>query len=94
MQKVVGSNPISRLPVDDQQVLNHIDELVKEEERLLHAHESDGLSPEEHAKLDQVRVQLDQTWDLLRQRRSLRQYGENPDEASVRDSGTVEDYEQ
>jgi Protein of unknown function (DUF2630) len=94
MQKVVGSNPISRLPVDDQQVLNHIDELVQEEERLLHAHESDGLSPEEHAKLEQVRVQLDQTWDLLRQRRSLRQYGENPDEASVRDAGTVEDYEQ
>ena len=94
MQKVVGSNPISRLPVDDQQVLNHIDELVQEEERLLHAHESDGLSPEEHAKLEKVRVQLDQTWDLLRQRRSLRQYGENPDEASVRDAGTVEDYEQ
>jgi len=82
------------LPVDDQQVLNHIDELVQEEERLLHAHESDGLSAEEHAKLEQVRVQLDQTWDLLRQRRSLRQYGENPDEASVRDAGTVEDYEQ
>jgi hypothetical protein len=82
------------LPVDDQQVLNHIDELVQEEERLLHAHESDGLSPEEHTKLEQVRVQLDQTWDLLRQRRSLRQYGENPDEASVRDAGTVEDYEQ
>ena len=92
MQKVVGSNPISRLPVDDQQVLNHIDELVQEEERLLHAHESDGLSPEEHAKLEQVRVQLDQTWDLLRQRRSLRQYGENPDEASPRATSTVEDY--
>jgi hypothetical protein len=82
------------LPVDDQQVLSHIDELVQEEERLLHAHENDGLSPEEHAKLEQVRVQLDQTWDLLRQRRSLRQYGENPDEASLRDPDTVEDYEQ
>lgn len=78
--------------MDDQQVLNHIDELVQEEERLLHAHENDGLSPEEHAKLEQVRVQLDQTWDLLRQRRSLRQYGENPDEASARPEQEVENY--
>jgi uncharacterized protein DUF2630 len=80
--------------MDDQQVQNRIDELVQEEERLLHAHENQGLSEEEHARLEQLRVQLDQFWDLMRQRRSLRQYGEDPDEASLRDPGTVEDYEQ
>ena len=80
--------------VDDQQVLTRIDELVQEEERLLHAHEDEGLSDKEHARLEDLRVQLDQAWDFLRQRRSLRQYGLNADEASERDPGTVEGYEQ
>ena len=80
--------------VDDQQVLSRIDELVQEEERLLHAHENEGLSDEEHARLKELQVQLDQAWDYLRQRRSLRQYGLDPDEASPRDPETVEDYEQ
>jgi hypothetical protein len=78
--------------MDDQEVLKRIDELVQEEERLLHAHEGDGLSSEDHARMEELKVQLDKTWDYLRQRRALRQYGENPDEASVRDGGTVEDY--
>ncbi|MFN8162304.1 MAG: DUF2630 family protein [Solirubrobacterales bacterium] len=79
--------------MDDQQVLSRIDELVREEEQLLHRHEGEGLSPEEHSRLEELKVQLDQAWDYLRQRRSLRQYGEDPDEASQRDSGTVENYE-
>lgn len=80
--------------MDDKQVLNRIEELVQEEERLLHAHEGDRLSPEERARLEQVKVQLDQAWDLLRQRRSLRQYGFDPDEASRRAPETVEHYRQ
>jgi hypothetical protein len=79
--------------MDDQQVTDHIDELVKEEERLLHSHEGEGLSDEEHARLEQIKVKLDQYWDLLRQRRSHEQYGLDPDEASVRDADTVEGYE-
>ena len=78
--------------MDDQEVLNRIDELVKEEERLLHAHEGDGLSSEDHARMEQLKVRSTRLGDYLRQRRALRQYGENPDEASVRDGGTVEDY--
>ena len=78
--------------MDDQQVLNHIDELVKEEEALLHRHEGEGLSSEDHARMEELKVQLDKLWDYLRQRRSLRQYGDNPDDASMRDGGTVEDY--
>ncbi len=81
--------------MDDQQVLSRIDELVREEEALLHRHEAEEapLSPEENARLEQLKVQLDQAWDYLRQRRALRQYGEDPDEASTRDPGTVENYE-
>jgi hypothetical protein len=79
--------------MEDQQVLSRIDELVQEEEQLLHRHEGESsLSPEEHARLEQLKAQLDQVWDYLRQRRALRQHGENPDEASTRDTGTVEGY--
>jgi Protein of unknown function (DUF2630) len=78
--------------MDDQQVLGRIDELVQEEERLLHRHEGDGLSSEDHARMEELKLQLDKMWDYLRQRRALRQYGDNPDDASMRDGGTVEDY--
>jgi hypothetical protein len=78
--------------MDDQQILNRIDELVQEEAALLHRHEQEGLDSEEEARMEELKVQLDKTWDYLRQRRALRQYGENPDDASMRDGGTVEDY--
>ena len=78
--------------MDDQRILNRIDELVQEEEQLLHRHESEGLDSEEEARMEELKVQLDKAWDYLRQRRALRQYGENPDDASMRDGGTVEDY--
>ena len=79
--------------MDDQQVLSRIDDLVKEEEQLLHRHEGESsLSPEENARLEELKVQLDQAWDYLRQRRALRQYGDDPDDASPRDAGTVEGY--
>jgi hypothetical protein len=79
--------------MDDQQVLSRIDSLVQEEEELLHRHEGESsLSPEEHARLEELKVQLDQAWDYLRQRRALRQYGENPEDASGRDAATVEGY--
>jgi hypothetical protein len=80
--------------MDDQQVLNRIDQLVKEEEDLLHRHEGEGLNDDEHARLEELRLQLDKAYDYLRQRRSLREAGENPDDASMRDGGTVEEYEQ
>ncbi len=80
--------------MDDQQVLDRIDQLVREEEELLHRHEGEGegLTSDEHARMEELKVQLDKMWDYLRQRRALRQYGDNPDDASVRDGGTVEDY--
>ena len=47
---------------------------------------------EEHARLNEVEVQLDQCWDLLRQRDALRAVGANPDDAAVRPPSTVEGY--
>jgi len=80
--------------MDDQQVLDRIDQLVKEEERLLHRHEGEGLDDDEHARLEELQVQLDKAYDYLRQRRALRRAGDDPDDASMRDGGTVESYEQ
>src|SRR5436190_22738358 len=78
--------------MDDEQVLSRIDELVKEEEHPLHRHESEPLSDEERARLQEVEARLDSAWDFLRQRRSLRQYGMDPDDAAPRDPDTVESY--
>ncbi len=76
---------------NDQSVLGHIDQLVKEEERL---YAKNGLTEEEQARLAEVKVALDQCWDLLRQRRALREFGEDPDKAKVRPAKIVENYEQ
>jgi hypothetical protein len=75
----------------DQRVLSHIDQLVKEEERL---YAQNGLSADERAHLDELKVELDQCWDLLRQRRALREFGDDPDKAKVRPAKIVENYEQ
>jgi len=75
----------------DQTVLGHIDQLVKEEERLYGQGE---LSVDDRKRLSDLKVELDQCWDLLRQRRALREFGEDPDKAKVRPAKTVENYEQ
>jgi hypothetical protein len=80
--------------MDDQRVLDRINELVEEEDGLLHRHEGEGLDDDEHARLEELQVQLDKAYDYLRQRRALRRSGQDPDGASMRDGGTVEDYEQ
>jgi hypothetical protein len=76
----------------DRPTQDHIEALVAEEHRLLEAHGSGGLSPDERARLEHVRVELDRLWDLLRQRRARRDAGLDPDGASERDADTVEGY--
>lgn len=79
----------------DAEVQGHIEELVAEEHELMHRHASgDGLSDEEHTRLEQVRVELDRYWDLLRQRRAREEFGLDPDFAKLRDEKTVENFEQ
>jgi Protein of unknown function (DUF2630) len=83
-----------RTPATDQPVLNHIQELVKDEHRLYEQGEQVPLSDTDRQKLAKVEVELDQCWDLLRQRRALRVAGRDPDMAQVRSAQVVEKYEQ
>lgn len=78
----------------DQPVLNHIQDLVKEEHQLYAQGERVTLTDTERQQLAKVQVELDQCWDLLRQRRALREAGRNPDLAQVRSAQVVEKYEQ
>jgi hypothetical protein len=73
----------------DQTVLKHIEELVAEEKKL---YAKGSVSDKEKQQLDQINVELDRCWDLLRQRRALREFGRNPDEAEVRPARTVENH--
>jgi hypothetical protein len=78
----------------DDQIHNRIEELVAEEHELYDRAAEGALSESEHRRLESIKVGLDQCWDLLRQRRALREAGRNPDAAQVRDPEVVERYEQ
>jgi hypothetical protein len=80
--------------VDDRAIFERIQALVDEEHTLERGRTGVGLSAEEARRLDDVEVQLDQCWDLLRQRRARRRAGLDPDEAEARDAATVEHYQQ
>jgi hypothetical protein len=73
----------------DQTVLGHIEQLVAEEKKLYAKGE---VSDAEKDRLGQINVELDRCWDLLRQRRGLREFGRNPDDAEVRPAKVVENY--
>ncbi len=77
--------------MEDGKVLKHIKELTDEEERL---YTRGNLSDKEVKRLHQMKIELDQCWDLLRQREGLRDAGKNPDAARVRPPDIVENYEQ
>ena len=77
--------------MEDQSILKRIQHLVDEEHRL---YGDSNRSPEDHKRYEALQVELDQCWDLLRQRRAKREFGDDPDEAKVRDPKVVERYEQ
>jgi Protein of unknown function (DUF2630) len=82
--------------MSDENIATRIERLVAEEHELLGREESDrnaeGSLETDRERLDAVKVELDRCWDLLRQRRALRDAGADPDDARVRDAGTVERY--
>jgi hypothetical protein len=78
-------------PGGDAGVIGKIEALVHEEQHLYSRGELDDHSK---GRLEKIQVELDQCWDLLRQRRALREFGENPDQAKVRPASIVEKYEQ
>jgi len=78
----------------DKEVLARIDELIEEEKSLRARTTGTGLSAQERDRLRILEERLDQCWDLLRQRRALAEFAEDPDEASVRPISEVESYRQ
>ena len=73
----------------DQTVLDHIQRLVAEEERIF----GQGVkSDSDRDRLKELGIALDQAWDLLRQRRALREFGHDPSDAQVRPAEVVEKY--
>jgi hypothetical protein len=75
----------------DKSVLKHIEELIAEEQKL---YSKNHLKEDEKLQLDAMQIELDQYWDLLRQRRALRDAGDDPDQARLRGPDIVENYEQ
>ena len=78
----------------DEQVHGRIEELVSEEHELWNREAAGTASDDDRQRLEAVKVALDQCWDLLRQRRALREFGEDPNHAKVRPASVVEKYEQ
>ena len=78
--------------MDDTEILKHITELVNEEHELMNLSEAGGLEDTQHARMKALEVSLDQCWDLLRQRRALREMGRDPADAHVRPAEVVEKY--
>lgn len=82
--------------MDDQNIAARIENLVAEEHELRHREQSDSADESrlegDRERLRAVQVELDQCWDLLRQRRAREEFGQDPDEAQARDADTVERY--
>lgn len=77
----------------DADILTEVNKLVAEEQELRSALQHREIDEStEHQRLRSIEVQLDQCWDLLRQRRALRESGGNPDDASARPADEVEGY--
>jgi Protein of unknown function (DUF2630) len=84
--------------MSDESIAARIERLVDEEHELRNREQADVTNEEalegDRERLRSVEVELDRCWDLLRQRRALRDAGADPEGAHVRDAGTVEGYQQ
>ncbi|HYV59318.1 MAG TPA: DUF2630 family protein [Acidimicrobiia bacterium] len=79
----------------DDDVLANIRQLADEEHELYERHRAGSpLSDDEERRMQELQVHLDQCWDLLRQRRARREFGDDPSKARARDESTVEGYQQ
>ena len=84
--------------MSDETISDRIERLVAEEHDLRSQEQTqrddEAALATDRARLDEVAVELDRCWDLLRQRRALRSAGADPDDATTRDATTVEGYQQ
>jgi Protein of unknown function (DUF2630) len=104
MQNGEGSNPLSRFTAASAQIdmttaegiAARIEGLVSEEQELRRLEQAEQRDTDrleaDRERLRSVEVELDRCWDLLRQRRAREEFGQDPDDAEVRDAGTVERY--
>jgi hypothetical protein len=79
---------------DDQQIHGTIEQLVAEEHALWDKEAAGAATEADRQRLEEVKVSLDRAWDLLRQRRALREYGLDESAAKTRDENVVEGYQQ
>ena len=80
--------------MDDPKIHGAIEDLVAEEHELWERESAGNATDADRRRLQEVKVSLDQCWDLLRQRRALRDAGLDPSAADVRRREVVEGYEQ
>jgi hypothetical protein len=80
------------MPENDRDVIDRIEQLAHEEHALFEKESEGQASTRERERLKEIEVQLDQCYDLLRQRRARRAAGLDPEDAVVRDEATVEGY--
>ena len=80
--------------MDEPQIHGSIERLVAEEHELWERESAGNASEDDRRRLEQIKISLDQCWDLLRQRRALREAGKDPDAAQARDPDVVERYKQ
>ena len=78
----------------DERIHTEIERLVAEEHELWDREGAGSATDADRSRLESLQVSLDQCWDLLRQRRALREAGRDPDAAHVREPEVVERYEQ
>ena len=92
-EDVWSDTPRKGLGVDDKDIMGHIDELIKTEHDLRNRLANGELSgPEEREQLRAAEEALDQCWDLLRQRRARREFGEDESASAARPVNEVEGY--
>jgi hypothetical protein len=82
--------------MSDESIAARIERLVDEEHQLRNREQQDSSDEQrldaDRGRLEAVQVELDRCWDLLRQRRALRDAGSDPDDAEARGPETVERY--
>jgi hypothetical protein len=78
----------------DADIVAAIGRMVDEEHQLRQRPSGEGITDEDQARLRAIEVELDRCWDLLRERRAKREFGENPNDAELRSAEVVEHYRQ
>jgi len=78
----------------DPEILSRIGSLVDQERELRDRHDEKPLGEAERTRLEELETELDQCWDLLNQRRALREFGMDASSAKVRDEDIVDGYQQ